>query len=464
MTGKIIGIAVCLAAIIARANAQEFGIELSGGWQGMQYSLKGGQAKLLPGGSLGLNYTFKLSDHLGLLTGVTGGVYRTQATLQDGKVFTYGAVDDVGSAFQYRLKFTGYQETQRFIAASIPLLLQYHTAGAGMQFYIDGGAKLFIPFNTNVQISAKHADITGYYPDFNVELSDLPQHGFGTLDNWETTSTLKIRPAGALSAGAGMIFRLSSGLSLYTGLFVDYGLTNLKDNKDTLPLIAYAPKGAKQTQANSVLNTQYAGRATLLSYGLQIRLSFGHSRTKSVTRLDTAARTQTAVPSQPVVQSQTVVQPTTVPRSDTAASAQTTVRPPIAAPSQPAALPKTREGSSPALSPEEAATINEPVVFGIVGETSIPQLQQPHLDELISLLKQHPNIHLTIVGHYCNGEMTTESKKVGEARAKAVMRYLQKKGIPRNRMTAVPASEGDPSLVSDPAANYQRRRVVFSWE
>jgi len=457
MTGKIIGIAVCFAAIIARANAQEFGIELNGGWQGMRYSLKGGQAKLLPAGSLGLNYTFRLSDHLGLLTGVTGGVYRTQATLQDGKVFTYGAVDDVGSAFQYRLKFTGYKETQRFIAASIPLLLQYHTGGAGMQFYINGGAKLFIPFNTNAQISAKHADITGYYPDFNVELSDLPQHGFGALDNWETTSTLKIKPAGALSAGAGMIFRLSSGLSLYTGLFVDYGLTNLKDDKDTLPLITYAPKGAKETQANSILNTQYAGRATLLSYGLQIRLSFGHGRVRSVTRLDTASRTQT------VVQSQPVVQHTTVPRSDTAASAQT-VRPPIAAQSQPAAIPKTKEGSSPALSPEEAAIINEPVVFGIMGEASIPELQQPHLDELINLLKQHPNIHLTIIGHYCNGEMTTESKKVGEARAKAVMRYLQKKGIPRNRMTAVSASEGDPSLVSDPAANYQRRRAVFSWE
>lgn len=442
MTGKIIGIAVCFAAIIARVNAQEFGIELNGGLQGMQYSLKGGQAKLLPAGSLGLNYTFRLSDHLGLLTGVTGGVYRTQATLQDGKVFTYGAVDDIGSAFQYRLKFTGYKETQRFIAASIPLLLQYHTGGAGMQFYFNGGAKLFIPFNTNAQISAKHADITGYYPDFNVELSDLPQHGFGTLDNWETTSTLKIKPAGALSAGAGMIFRLSSGLSLYTGLFVDYGLTNLKDDKDTLPLITYAPKGAKETQANSVLNTQYAGRATLLSYGLQIRLSFGHSRTKSVTRLDTTSRTQTVVPSQTVVQSQPVVQPTTVPRSDTAvqsrtvtepdtvASAETTVRPPIAAQSQPAALPKTKEGSSPALSPEEAAIINEPVVFGIVGEASIPELQQPHLDELINLLKQHPNIHLTIIGHYCNGEMTTESKKVGEARAKAVMRYLQKKRHP----------------------------------
>lgn len=441
MIRKIIGMTVCFAVIIIQANAQEFGIELNGGLQGMQYSLKNGQTKRLPAGSLGLNYTFKLNSRLGLLTGITGGLYRTQITLQDGQTFTYNAVDDAGSAFEYRLKFTGYKETQRFFAASIPLLLQYHSAGTGIQWYIDGGAKLFVPFNASSQISAQQVDLTGYYPDFNVELSDLPQHGFGTLHNWKSPGTLRLKPTAALSASTGMIFKLSPGMSLYAGLFVDYGLTNMKDKSDTPRLVTYNANGTNGAQANSVLNTEKAGRATLLSYGLQIRLSFGHTRTTPATHPNAAAL------------------PTITAPSDTSTRSKTTTQPRTGAPVG------TKESVSPmptqGLNPDDAAIINEPIIFGIVGETSIPAAEQSHMEELTNLLKRDPNIRLSIIGHYCDGEMVTESSKIGEARAKAVMKYLQKKGIPRNRMTAAPASTSDTALRSDPAANYQHRRVVI---
>ncbi|MBN8850735.1 MAG: OmpA family protein [Sphingobacteriales bacterium] len=411
---------LCFTAVSTQVNAQEFGIELNGGLQGMQYSLKNGQTKLLPAGSLGLNYTFRLSSQLGLLTGVTAGLYRTQITLPDGQLFTYNAVDDMGSAFEYRLKFTGYKETQHFLAAGIPLLLQYHTGGDGMQWYIEGGAKLLIPFNASTQISARQVDLTGYYPDFNVELSDLPQHGFGTLDNWKTTGTLKLRPAAALHAGTGIIFKLSPGMSLYTGLFIDYGLNNLKDNSDTSRFVTYNSNGTNGPQASSVLNTKNTDRSTLLSYGLQIRLGLGHGRARSITRPDTAAPLE-----------KVTAQPLSPPAPTT-------------------------------LSSEDAAIIDEPIIFGIVGEISIPELQRSHLDDLANLLKRNPGIRLSIVGHYCDGERTTEKKTVGEARAKAVAKYLQKKGIPRNRMTANPAAESDPAQLSDPAANYQSRRVIIT--
>ena len=412
MTGKKIGVAFFFAAIITQAGAQELGIELNGGLQGLYYPLKIGQSKLLPAGSLGLNYTFRLGSHVGLLTGVTGGLYRTQATLQDGHIFTFGEVDDAGSAFQYRMKFTGYKETQHFFAASIPLLLQYHTGGAGTQWYLNGGAKLFIPFNVSAQVSAQQASLTGYYPDFNVEVSDLPEHGFGTLNNWNSSATAKLRSVAVISGGTGMIFRLSPGKSLYTGLFVDIGLTALKDENNSLSLVTYSPKGINGARANSVLNTENAGQVKLHSYGLQIRLSFGSPRTKSVAR------------------------------------------------------PATKEEPPPAvgvaLSDEDTGIIHEPVVFGVVGGTSIPEAQKPHLDEVANLLKRYPGIRLSIAGHYCNSETETESKKVGEARAKAVARYLQDKGISRNRMDVGAAAEGDPVVPGDPGANYYNRRVVIT--
>jgi len=441
---------VCFAVASTQADAQEFGIEVNGGLQGLQYSLKDGQAKLLPAGSLGLNYTFKLSSHWGFRTGVAAGLYRTQITLPDGQLFTYNAVDDMGSAFEYRLKFTGYKETQHFLAAAIPLLLQYHTDGAGTQWYIEGGAKLFIPFNASTQISARRVDLTGYYPDFNVELSDLPQHGFGTLNNWRSTSTLKLKPAAALSGGTGIMFRLSPGMSLYTGLFVDFGLTNLKDNSDTSRLVTYNSNGTNGPQASSVLNTKNTDRSTILSYGLQIRLSFGHHRTKSATHPGTASQPQT------VTQPQTITQPDTASQSQTVVHSETVSQPQTVAPSKTAAHP-----APTSLSSDDAAIIDEPVIFGILGEASIPESQKPQLDELANLLKRYPKIHLSIVGHYCNSITEAESKKVGEARAKAIERYLQKRGIARNRLTASAAAESDPAQGGDPALNYQSRRVVF---
>ena len=231
MIKKIISVAVFFTAIINQAGAQELGIELNGGLQGMKYQVQNGQNKLLPGGSLGVNYTFRLSSQWGLLTGITGGIFRTEATLQDGVVFTSGQVDDAGSAFQYNAKAAGYKETQQFFAASFPVVLQYHTAGTGMQWYFDAGVKVLLPFSTSIQISAQQLSVSGYYPDFNLDVSNLPQHGFGTLDGWKVSSTSKLKTGAALSAATGISFRLSPDTRIYTGVYIDYGLTNLKDKK-----------------------------------------------------------------------------------------------------------------------------------------------------------------------------------------------------------------------------------------
>src|SRR6185437_7374259 len=107
MIRKIAALTLCLTAIVGLAGAQELGVELDGGLQGMRYSLQNGQSKLLPGGSLGLNYTFPLSNNgLVLLTGITAGLYRTQATLPSSMAFAYPQVDDRGDAFLYNVRLS----------------------------------------------------------------------------------------------------------------------------------------------------------------------------------------------------------------------------------------------------------------------------------------------------------------------------------------------------------------------
>ncbi len=414
MIGKIIGIAICLVAITVRSSGQELGIELNGGLQGTQYQLQNGKTMQLPGGSLGLSYSFRLAGHWNLLTGVTGGIFRTQARLNDGVAFTYGEVDDAGSAFQYNVKPVGYKETQQFIAASIPLLLQYQTAGARTRWYFNAGGQVLFPLNASIQLSAGQLSLSGYYPDYNVELSNVPQHGFGTINNWAASQTSELRPAVALSAATGLSFRVSPGTRLYTGLYVDYGLTDLKGSSDSMPLVTYSSSNINGVQANSVLKMPIAGQMTLLSFGLQMRLSFGSGKAKSATRPSTKEDQQ---------------QPSTLSISD-----------------------------------QEAEVIQTPVLFGAVGETAILDMQKAHLDDVAALMKRYPDIRISVVGHICNSATETEDSHVGEARAKAVAGYLRSKGISRRRMDISHLEQSDPFMPTNPSSNYRNRKAVITIE
>ena len=414
MTRKITVLAIFLLALGTRSVAQELGIELNGGLQGSQYSLQNGQTKLLPGGSLGLNYSFRLARNWNLLTGVTGGLYRTQATLRDGLVFTYDQVDDAGSAFEYNVKATGYKETQQFFAAGIPLLFQYHTAGAGAQWYLNAGGRIFLPLSASIRQSAQQLSLSGYYPDYNIEVSNIPQHGFGTIDNWKASQTANLKPSGALSAATGASFRLSRTTRLYAGIYIDYGLSDMKGKTDSMPFATYSPTGVSHVQANSVLKMPATGQMTLLSYGLQLRLSFG------------------------------------------SAKARTTARP--------KPKPVTRDSTAYLFNERDTLFIQKPVIFGVFGETAIPDIEKDHLDEVASLLRLFPRIRISITGHVCNSSTETEDPQVGENRAKAVADYLRNQGIDRNRMDIDFIHQSDPMLPNNPSKNAQNRRADIKVE
>lgn len=414
MTRRAIGIFACLSLLFAHSHAQELGIELSGGLQGTQYQLQNGQVSQLPGGSLGLSYSFRLGQNWNLITGISGGIYRTQAKLGDSAVFTSSQVDDEGSAFQYQVKAIDYQETQQFIAASLPLLLQYHTTGQGTRWYINVGGRALFPLNASIRQSAQELSLSGYYPDYNIQVSDVPQHGFGSVHNWSSSQTVTLKPAAVLSAATGVSFRLSPDARLYTGVYLDYGLTALKSGGDSLPFVAYNSGGVSQVHANSVLRMPGAGQMTLLSFGLQFRISFGASNTK------------------------------------------------------PAARPSPKEAAThhpdTTLSEYEISVLQAPVVFGAIGETAIPDIVKDHLDDVAAILLRNPKIRISLVGHICNSGTESEDPDVGRDRTNAVVRYLSDKGVSRRRMDISSLQQSDPVLPNNPAANYRNRRVAITVE
>lgn len=412
MIHKLILLACGLVVLASLADAQGFGVEVDGGLQGMHYTLQNGSAKLLPGGALGLDYTFRLYKNWGLLTGIQGSLYRTQETLQDGLGFSYNEVDDAGTAFRYNVRTTGYKEVQRSFAVTIPLLLQYHTPGAGPQWYIDGGGKLFLPVRFRSQVTAQQLALSGYYPNYDLVVSDLPEHGFGTVAGWKSNASAQLKVAAAVSGGTGVSFGVSRGIRLYAGVYFDYGLTSVKHMGDSMSLVNYNAGGIDKVRPNGVLNMQNAGQPKLLAYGIQVRLNFG----------------STSLKAQPKKHLQAVAI-STAPISDS-----------------------------------ELIIIQRPVIFGIAGVSDIPQTQQSILDDVAAIMLSHPGLRISIVGFTCNGVNETETPRLGADRAKSVAHYLEQKGIDRGRMDVDYSRETEASRDYDPAANYRSRRVVITAE
>ena len=84
------------------------------------------------------------------------------------------------------------------------------------------------------------------------------------------------------------------------------------------------------------------------------------------------------------------------------------------------------------------------------------------LDALAARLLEHPEWHLTIEGHTDSSGLAARNMRLSQNRANAIRGYLEKKGIPENRLTAIGYGStrpvADNRTVAGRAAN---RRVEF---
>lgn len=433
----------CLTVLSLAGNtyAQEFGIELNGGLQGLKYDLNNGNRKLQPGGSLGVNYTFRLGKQWGLLTGVAASYYNTKVTLQDGTFSSY-QVDNTGSAFQYNIKATGFEEKQSFLAGTVPVMLQYHTLG-NTRWYLNAGAKLILPAEATVKASASQLDLSGYYPDYNIEVKEMPQHGFGTVNNWKSDTKQELKPSVTASAATGISFRIGEGMRLYTGVYFDYGVTNMQKSSGNNPsLVAYNPGNIDQAKAGSLLNG--VDKVNLMAYGIQVRIGLEKKKPK-------AAPVPPPPPPAPVEEApaKKETEPTPVPA---------TPPPPPAEVKQPVQDPPP--APVPAITAEETIVVEKPVVFGKIGKTSLDESLKPHLDSIANILTRYPDLTVDIVGHTCDIGTEKENERIGMERAKSVARYLQGKGIARSRMELRSAGPSDPLVENTSTGNRSLNRRV----
>ncbi len=102
-------------------------------------------------------------------------------------------------------------------------------------------------------------------------------------------------------------------------------------------------------------------------------------------------------------------------------------------------------------------------VFFANGTANIGKISFPMLDNVASILKSHPEIDVTIEGHTDNVGKESKNQILSQRRADAVEKYLTKRGVPADRITAVGYGSAKP--VDSNATKLGRaknRRVIFT--
>jgi len=262
-----------------------------GGLSGLNYKPTFGDKKLRLGGHFGLGYHYFFSPKWGLGTGAELGFYNTRFNMNNLEN-RYMVTDYQGIDFEFRSTITDYKEKQRAMMLQIPLMLQFQTpiAESNHQFFAAVGGKAGIPLRGKYDNTASFSN-AGYYEYENALYNTQRFRGFGEFPDRKTKGDLDFKTAFFLSVEAGVKWRLHENWSLYTGVYMDYGLNNIVKTQILLPIVEYNNANPREFTANSIVQSQYTqympqqditappqtftDKITPIAIGIKLRLTFG---------------------------------------------------------------------------------------------------------------------------------------------------------------------------------------------
>lgn len=219
-------------------------------------------------------------------------------------------------------------------------------------------------------------------------------------------------------------------MQLYTGVYLDYGLTEIAKENANLNIVAYNPTGLDNIQANGTSgNRKIVQESRYFSAGVQVKLGFMLNKNKP----------------EPVQPKEEVVTKTEAPVQETPPVQQKVVETP----------PAQKE-----LTPTERTYVEKPLAFQEVGNTNVTPELATRLDEIAKILKSNKNTDLNITGYTCDIGTEARNLEIGMKRAQAAADYLIKRGIQPDRIHLFSKGENDPLVPNFPASNRPLNRRV----
>ena len=200
---------------------------VGGGLHDFSYNLTNGtKQSATVGYTVNAAYSYFFSSHWGFQTGIGAQTIKGLSTLNYQS--TTPAVDALGRTYDYRTNYQNWQEQQEAIFFDIPLVLQYrHNIGISFGIITSAGGKVAIPLYKQYKSTGNgQITTTGYYSQWNTELSDLPQYGFTSISEVPKGKP-SFNPSYMAVADLGGLIRLTDKTDLYIGGYINYGLNNI---------------------------------------------------------------------------------------------------------------------------------------------------------------------------------------------------------------------------------------------
>lgn len=269
----ILGMAVLLLS--TGMNAQ-FYVGVQSGIANLQSDVKGTVAGNRLGGALKVGYVYGITNHIGIGAGAEFAQYKQNVSFgRANATLSNFEVDQTTSAFVYNVTAVNYKEAQTLRAVQIPLFLQYKTTiNTGVDFNFRAGVKYFLPVSYKFDASASSVSGTGYYPDVNLTIDNLPEFGFGTQPNYAASGEYKTKGVLMSTFELGFTFKLTEKNALYTAMFLDSGYGSILDQKQSESFIGYSPTAITNRKANGLYSTDKNATVKPVAFGLTVGLNF----------------------------------------------------------------------------------------------------------------------------------------------------------------------------------------------
>ncbi|GHV67422.1 hypothetical protein FACS1894199_12880 [Bacteroidia bacterium] len=268
--------------VVAQDAKHEFSIYGGGGVSALQYTPAQGSSQLGIGGGGGVGYSFFIAPQLGFNTGVEAAVFNASVsgatvTGSSKEVFDFTNPTRTEEAY-FQSTYSDYKETQRALYLQIPLMAQFQT-GAGNQFYAAAGVKVGLMFAGSYETTADHLVLSGYFPTTAQTFDDAIEMGYVTKEHPTASDNLDFGTNLALAAEAGIRWRgtVLPNTTIYTGVYMDYGLLNIAPPKTT-SLVHRPTNDLNNFAYNSTLTatlptgSSYVDKVNLLSVGVKLRV------------------------------------------------------------------------------------------------------------------------------------------------------------------------------------------------
>lgn len=215
-----------------------------------------------------LEIGYSLSPNLDFSSGAGFIIYNSSINL-GAYTTSYDTTDSENEAYKRHIDGNGISETQKITFLTIPVMMNISIpVTEKFGFYIRPGIKMLLHLNSAYDNSGTF-NYSGYYPKYNVTISDVPFEGFETAANNIGSGELLINPLNfELYTSAGAEFSLQRKLKLTFGVEYRKVLSSISDYE--------VPASFKLTTKPGQMNSIMAGCEDISAkaFGISVGLRY----------------------------------------------------------------------------------------------------------------------------------------------------------------------------------------------